>query len=157
VQKLTAGDPEENARFGRSVAIRGDTIVVGAHLDDLAGAHSNAGAVYVFDRNKHGQWIQVQKLTEKDVEIGANFGVSVAISGDTIAVGAHKDNDNGTDAGSAYIFRRERKSDGDEWNQVQKLNPRAASAQERFGIGVAIGGSALIVRAGSGSAYVFEA
>ena len=99
--KLTASDGASYDHFGRSVAIDGDTVVVGAYYDDDNG--SKSGSAYVFE--KGGGWAtgtETAKLTASDGASYDYFGYSVAISGDTVVVGAHCDDDNG----SAYVFDR---------------------------------------------------
>ncbi len=97
-QKLTASDakPTDYFYFGRSVAISGNRIVVGAFGDDNKGNAS--GSAYVFDF-VDDHWVEQQKLVASDSAGGAEFGASVAIDGDTIIVGAY-----GYKA--AYIFVR---------------------------------------------------
>ncbi len=164
--KLTASDAVAYDRFGNSVAISGDTIVVGAFFDDTS-AGQDKGSAYVFVRS-NGVWSEQAKLTASDAEIeddvppgpiGADlFGASVAISGNTIVVGAFLDNTTaGWEAGSAYVFVR---SNG-VWSEQAKLTASDAAALDVFGVSVAISGDTAVVGAtGSGfqtigSAYVF--
>jgi hypothetical protein len=104
VTKLLASDGFDNDYFGTSVSISGDTAIVGAHGDDDNGGLS--GSAYIFSRNHGGtdNWGEVTKLLASDGAIEDWFGRSVSISGDTAIVGAHKDDDNGENSGSAYIF-----------------------------------------------------
>ena len=105
-QKLTASDGAAFDLFGRSVAISGDTAVVGAFQDDDAG--NNSGAAYVFVRSGN-TWTQQQKLTAFDAAANDLFGWSAAISGDTIVVGSYRDEFDGVPgsfAGSAHVFVR---------------------------------------------------
>ena len=100
---LYADDAAGNDWFGVSVAIDGDTIVVGAYVDDTA-AGDDAGSAYVFTRTA-GIWTQQDHLYADDAAGNDYFGRSVAISGDTIVVGAYGDDTAaGVDAGSAYVF-----------------------------------------------------
>ena len=99
--KLIASDAVAKERFGRRVAIAGDTAVVGASRDDDASARS--GAAYVFTRSG-ATWTQEAKLIASDGAAGDRFGRSVAIAGDTAMVGASRDDDAGRDSGSAYVF-----------------------------------------------------
>ena len=82
----------DKANFGRAVAVDGDLMVVGA-IDDDRGAE--AGAAYVFGRNQGGTgaWGQVVKITASDGAEYDYFGYSVAISGDTVVVGAFGDDE----------------------------------------------------------------
>ncbi|MCH7811779.1 MAG: FG-GAP repeat protein, partial [Chloroflexi bacterium] len=88
VKKLTASDAQAGDQFGWSVAVSGETIVVGALGEDAGG--TSAGAAYVFQRDQGGagNWGEVTKLTASDAQAGDKFGWSVAVSGDTAVVGA---------------------------------------------------------------------
>ena len=148
--KLTASDAAAGDLFGISVAIDGETAVVGANADDTA-AGTDAGSAYVFVRSGVS-WSQQAKLTASDAAAGADFGVSVAISGNTIVVGADLDDD----AGSAYVFVRS----GTSWSQQAKLTAGDAAPGDQFGFNVGISSETVVVGAVSddtitGSAYVF--
>ena len=94
VAKLTAGDAAASDQFGISVAIDGDTIVVGACSDADAG--SKSGSAHVFRTSDGGAtYGQVAKLTAADAAASDLFGYSVAIDGNTIVVGAYWDDDAG--------------------------------------------------------------
>ena len=155
--KLVAEDAVEKAEFGHSVAISGDTAIVGAYLDPHDGKNK-AGSAYIFVRDGNN-WTQQAKLTPDDADDGKNFGKSVAIHKHTAIVGAHLDNHSGSKSGSAYIFVRV----GDTWTQQAKLTASDAAARDEFGISVGISGSTAIVGspfdddAGSksGAAYIF--
>src|SRR5262245_42630691 len=86
VTELLASDEEYYQWFGYSVAISGDTALVGAFLDDGA-AGASAGSAYVFVRTATG-WTEQAKLTASDAAAGDEFGFSVSISGDTALIGA---------------------------------------------------------------------
>ncbi|MBD8526798.1 FG-GAP repeat protein [Pseudomarimonas arenosa] len=150
--KLTANDGAANDLFGISVALDGDTAVVGASFDD--GSLVDQGAAYVFVRSA-GIWTQQSKLIASDATVGSNFGRDVAIAGDTVAVGAEfADVAPGEDQGSAYIFTR---SSG-VWTQQARLFAADGSSNDRFGCAVAVDGDTALVGAhddGSGSTYVF--
>ncbi|MFQ5616567.1 MAG: hypothetical protein ACE5GO_08925, partial [Anaerolineales bacterium] len=107
VTKLTASDAAAGDEFGVSVAISGDTIVVGARFND--GGGSDAGAAYVFehDQGGAGNWGEVKKLTASDAATGDEFGGSAAISGNHLVVGSFRDDDAGADSGAAYVFERD--------------------------------------------------
>ena len=101
--KLVAEDGADGDRFGNSVAVDGDTIVVGASGNDNENG-KDSGSAYVFTRTGT-TWTQQAKLLPKDGAAGDDFGKSVAIHGGTIVVGAmYDDNENGADSGSAYVF-----------------------------------------------------
>lgn len=153
--KLTASDGGINHHFGYSVAISGDTAIVGAWADRENG-HSS-GAAYLFDATMGAQ---TAKLTASDGAAFDQFGRSVAISGDTAIAGAWGDDDNGTWSGSAYLF------DATTGKQTFKLTASDGAADHRFGVSVAVSGDTAIVGASygvddngtdSGAAYLFDA
>ena len=102
-QKIVADDGAAVDEFGVSVAVSGDTAVIGAYWDD--DPRGDSGSAHVFTRND-GVWSEQGKLTASDGAPNDWFGWSVAVSGDTVVIGAYKDDDNGTDSGSAYVFTR---------------------------------------------------
>ena len=103
--KLLASDAAADDHFGAAVSVSGDTIVVGAELDDDSGADS--GSAYVFTEPVGG-WAgtlnESAKLLASDAAADDHFGAAVSASGDTIVVGADLDDDSGADSGSAYVF-----------------------------------------------------
>ena len=149
-QKLTAADGRAAARFGFSVAIGGETVVVGAN-DFATGL---PGSAYVFVRSGT-TWTQQQKLTAADGAADDDFGNSVTISGDTVVVGApQKTSGNNVNQGSAYVFVRS----GTTWTQQQKLTAVDGMAGAYFGSSVALSADTLAVGSAHGngdSAYVF--
>jgi hypothetical protein len=106
VKKLTAFDAADSDRFGNSVAVSGDTVVVGAYREDGGFGLTERGAAYIFERNKFGAdiWGQAKKLLAWDGVSEDYFGYSVAISGDTVVVGAYMEDGGGNDRGAAYVF-----------------------------------------------------
>lgn len=153
-QKLTADDAAVQDNFGSSVAIDGDTIVVGAYNDDDKGQES--GSAYIFKRNKKGLWKQSRKLVAPDGEYNDWFGNCVAASGDTVVVCNNFDDDRADASGSVYVFER----DGDGgWGQTQKIVPEDGGQRDYFGNSVALVGDRLLVGAYNdddlGSVYVF--
>jgi predicted amidohydrolase len=157
-QELTASDAAAGDAFGDSVAVSGNTAVVGASFSNDAGG-INSGSAYVFVRNG-STWSQQAKLTASDVTADDLFGRSVAVSGDTVVVGAYRDDDGGVDSGSAYVFVRS----GNTWSQQAKLTASDGAADDLFGRSVAVSGDTVVVGSyldddggvNSGSAYVFD-
>ena len=159
-QILSASDASVGDKFGTSVSISGDTIVVGADDSGQPGSTAKGGAAYVFAR-AGATWNQQQKLVASDAATADEFGVSAAISGGTIVIGAFLDDvSSTTDCGSAYVFVRS----GSTWAQQQKLTASDRAAGDRFGVSVGIDGDSVVVGAylddtgtftNSGSAYVF--
>jgi len=166
VYKLTASDGASNDHFGRSVAIHGNTIVVGSLFDDV-GVIDDQGSAYIFERNQGGvdNWGQVTKLTAADGAIDDLFGMSVSIFNDVIIVGAVGDNVGANaDQGSAYVFERNQ-GGPDNWGQVTKLTAADGAVGDMFGRSVSISGDKIVIGAYSdnvganddqGSAYIFE-
>jgi len=164
VAKLNANDPGFEDNFGISVDISLDKVVVGAYLDNHG--FLDNGSAYIFARNKTGMnaWGQVAKLTAIDGVQNDRFGRAVAISEDTVLVGAYRDNHSAGNAGSAYIF--ERNKDGLEaWGHVAKLTTNFAEFNAQFGISVGLSGDTAVVGAhladdngfiDTGAAYIFE-
>ncbi len=156
IAKLLADDGVGGDVFGVSVAISGDTAIVGARLDDDNGSAS--GSAYLFDVSDPAKPTQIAKLLPDDGAANDWFGFSVAISGATAIVGAYRDDDNGSQSGSAYLF------DTNTGKQLFKLLPEGGAAGDRFGFSVAISGSTAIIGAyldddngaSSGSAYFFD-
>ncbi len=161
-QKLTAGDGAANDRFGRGVALDGETAIVGAPFDDspIGIMPVDQGSVYVFTRNGT-VWTQQQRLTAGDGTAGDVFGYSVALSGETVLGGAPED-DSGmnADQGSTYVFTRS----GTVWTQQTQITASDGAAGDQFGYAVALDGDTALVGAraddvgtngNQGSAYVF--
>jgi hypothetical protein len=167
--KASNTDPSDN--FGVSVAISGDTVVVGANFEEsgATGVNGNqadnsghCGAAYVFVRNA-GVWSQQAYLKASNdaptrqsvLGIGDQFGRSVAISGDTVVVGAWAEDNAATgvnsnvmnytvaQAGAAYVFVRS----GTTWSQQAYLKASNTGANDEFGWSVAVSGDTAVVGA----------
>jgi hypothetical protein len=156
IQKLLASDGAQWDGFGNSVAVDGDTAVIGASGDDDNGEAS--GSAYVFSRSAGGVWSEQQKLTASDAAEEDHFGHSVAVDGDTAVIGALGDDDDGEASGSAYVFTR---SAGGVWSEQQKLTATDAAVDDNFGFSVAVDEDTAVIGAyaddeGSGAAYVFS-
>jgi uncharacterized repeat protein (TIGR01451 family) len=157
-QGLWAADGVADDRFGWSISLSGDTVVVGAPMADVAG-QTDAGAAYVFVRSGT-TWTEQQKLVASDGATLDQFGWKVAASGDTVAVGAPLDDVAGQNGvGSAYVFARS----GTVWTEQQHLLASDGQTDDTFGESVALGGDTAVVGArnadgvtiNSGAAYVF--
>ena len=103
VKILRASDGAAFDELGRSVSVDGDSIVVGASADDV-GAQDNQGSAYVFYRNEGGadNWGELEMLTASEGWGGDALGYSVSVDGETVLVGAYRDD---SDKGSAYVFK----------------------------------------------------
>ena len=158
VAKLRASHGAADDNFGYSVALSGDRALIGAYGDDDRG--TNSGSAYVFERDINGVWVQVAKLTASDGAPTDFFGLSVALSADTALIGAYRDDDRGTDSGSAYVFQRI----SNVWTERAKLTAPDGAQNDLFGAFVALSGNMALVGAifdddrgaDSGSAYVFR-
>jgi hypothetical protein len=150
--QLTAADGADNDFFGTSVALAGDTAVIGAV--NAAGSTAQAGAAYAFVRSGT-TWTQQAKLTAADGAAFDHFGTSVALAGDTALVGASRSQD----AGAAYAFVRS----GATWTQQTRLTADDGEGGNAFGAAVALAGDTAVIGspfdsplgAASGSTYVF--
>jgi len=142
---LSAWDKGDYDWFGRSVAISGDTVVVGANGANSGGT-SRGGKAYVFSRNQGGtnNWGLVMTLIASDQAATDWFGYSVAISGDTVVVGAIGANSGGTDRGQAYVFSRDQGGINN-WGQVKILSASDKADDDGFGYSVAISGDTVVV------------
>ena len=150
-QKLFARDGAEGDFFGGSVAMDGDTAVIGAWSNDSDNV-VNSGAAYVFKRTGRG-WRQQAKLTASDGAEGEFFGSGgVAVDGDTAVIGAFRGDGNAVDSGGAYVFVYT----GRGWRQQAKLIASDGAFDDRFGGGVAVDGDTAVIGAsGADAAYVF--
>ena len=151
---LKAINADASDLFGFSVAVSGDTLAVGAVGEGGAdNSQPDAGAVYVFSRDNNGVWRQQDLLRALNAGARDQFGFSVALSGDTLAVGAVGESgaDNRkSDAGAVYVFGRDNSG---EWHQQGFLRAFNADAGDLFGGAVALSGDTLVVgAAGEGGA-----
>ena len=158
---LKASNPNDGDTFGRAVAISGETVVVGASGEDstVTGGQSEniawqAGAVYVFVRSGT-TWSQQAFLKASNARAGHYFGWSVAISGETVVVGADSEDSVATgvdgnqssnfapESGAAYVFVRS----GTTWSQQSYLKAGNTGFYDRFGVAVAVGAGIVVVGA----------
>lgn len=161
---LKASNTAANDFFGYSVAVSGDTVVVGACYEDSVAtgvngiqsdnSASQSGAAYVFVR-EGTNWSQQAYLKASNTESGDRFGASVAVSGDTIVVGAYYEDSNATgvngdesnnsayDSGAAYVFVRS----GTTWSQQAYLKASNTGEEDYFGQTVAVSGDTVVVGA----------
>ena len=159
---LKASNPAVNDRFGRSLALDGDTLVVGAPFEDSGSSGvdadqgdnsaGSAGAAYVFVRDAT-TWSQQAYLKASNAGAGDEFGLSVDIEGDTVVVGATDEdgsagidgpNDNTLgDSGAAYVFVRS----GETWTQQAYLKASNRDSGDLFGRAVGVSGDTVCVGA----------
>jgi hypothetical protein len=161
--ELSDPDAATNDYFGRSVALSGDTALVGAE-DKTVSGHMGAGAAYVYTRTGT-TWSHQAELTASDGTDGDQFGISVALSGDTALVGADYTEVGGHNyAGDAYIYTRT----GTAWSQQAELSASDTGVHNNFGTSVALSGGTALIGAPdacgdgehqdtAGAAYIFTA
>jgi alpha-tubulin suppressor-like RCC1 family protein len=137
---LKASNTGAGDEFGYSVAVSGDTAIIGARYED--GGGTDSGAAYVFIRSGTS-WTQQRLLRASNDGAGDAFGVSVDIEGDSAIVGAHQEDQLGTDAGAAYVFTRS----GTTWTEQQILRATGGGAGDAFGAEVGISGNSVVIRA----------
>lgn len=151
--KLLPDDGATTNEFGISVALNNDVVAVGAWFDDENGHGS--GSVYLFDTDTG---IQISKIVPDDGVVSANFGVTLAIDENILAVGAYRDDDNGEWSGSVYLY------DVNTSTQLAKLLPDDSELFQFFGGSVAISDGIVVVGttqdddngANAGAAYLFD-
>lgn len=156
---INCDDVTYRCLFGNAVALDGNTAVVGAPTEK-----TRIGAVYVYTRNPTTDtWSLQRRLEPNDPAVQTQFGNAVALSGNTLVVGAHFATINGNDdQGAAYVFER---NDQNQWTQTARLTANDGTADDIFGFDVAIDRNTIVVGARladlpgqphRGAAYVFE-
>lgn len=158
--ELLASDSTVGDRFGEAVGIAGDLILVGARRSDPNGSNSGSAYIYRYDPDGSVRWIEEAKLVPLDNAAGDFFGGSVAIDADMVVVGATGEDDNGSNAGAAYVYRYN--AGAAQWIEEAKLLASDGESYDNFGQ-VAIEGSVVVVGApghdfpamGAGVAYVY--
>jgi len=159
--ELTASDGAYGNDFGDSVAISGNTAVIGAPQHPYSGPNAAQGAAYVFVQSG-GAWVQQAELTASDGAAFDGFGASVAVSGSTIVVGAPPRTVGSNQyQGAVYVFVES----GGTWSQQAELTASDGGSNNYFGFSVALSGSTITVGAtghsatgsnvAQGAAYVF--
>jgi hypothetical protein len=151
IAKVIPQDGQADDQYGFAIAMSGNTIVVGARRADLTATKTNTGAVYVYSLK--GNLVEpVIKLIPGDVSKGDEFGQSVAVAGDVIAVGAWKDDNK---QGSIYLFRRM----GDQWIETDRITASDGLAGDEFGYSLSAYGNRIVTGAHkadslAGAAYI---
>ncbi len=135
VARLAASDEDGFDRFGASVALDGESVVVGA----TGAGESGEGAAYLFTRDANGQWQEAARLVSDDPEEQITFGGSVDLEGSRVAVGDPSAN---SFTGAVFLFEPDA---GGEWRQVWKLVASDAETSGTFGDSVALDGSRVAV------------
>lgn len=145
---LRADNAEAGDGFGAALAMSGDYLAVGAPYEDSSVSLGNnnsatdTGAVYVFHRANR-TWSLTQRLKGSVLTSDRWFGAALAMDGDTLVVGAPKDDARAVDAGAAYVFRLV----GDRWQEEARVTGSDARAHDAFGATVAVSRELVVVGA----------
>jgi hypothetical protein len=135
-QTLQAEDGQISDRFGQSVAIFADQLVVGARDADASDT-ADTGAAYVYARDRHTrQWTLTQRIAPDDGVSQGQFGFCLALAGHRLAIGARRAGPGVLGNGAVYVY--ERRDLGDEWALAQRLEPEDADPPVEFGQSVAL-------------------
>ena len=176
VKKISGSTRGISHYFGYSVAIDGNYAIVGApyaEVNESGQIRSEAGYVFIFERDGYGNWTEVKKLYASDFDMEDQFGYSVAISGNYTVIGTPGEDEDASGgntlsgSGSAYIFER---NTSEEWIEKQKIVANDRWGEDYFGITAGISGNTAIIGASyededesggntmiqAGSAYIFE-
>ncbi|REL27258.1 hypothetical protein DXX93_12235 [Thalassotalea euphylliae] len=155
---FTAPDAKPGDAFGQSIALTDKYLVIGAPRNDALGNDSGAAYIYVRERNT---WRYQTKIIASDSAAGDLFGISAAIDGDTVLVGADLHDAKAENAGAVYVYR----FDDNKWQQEAKLMASDGGKTDIFGVRVAISGDTALISArrddidslgvDAGSAYIF--
>lgn len=160
-QRLTQSDtPDPRTTydyFGKTVSFSDNRLAIGSYRAQVDG--SNIGAVYIF-APEGNEWVYSSTATASDPADEQYFGNDVVLDGDRLIVGAHRDDDLGTEAGAAYIFDW----DGTGWQEQTKLTADNGQAGDKFGLAVGLDGNVAVVGAythdtpstNAGAAYVYR-
>ncbi len=148
--KIHDNEGAANDRFGSSVVLTENTLIVGANRDN------KAGSIIIYEKQAEG-WNQTLKIFSSDGKAKDRFGSSLAVSGDYLSVGA-----NGAEGfmGAVYVFERNLGGENN-WGEVKKIQPMDADTDDRFGKTIAMSGEYLLVGSeghemGMGATYLFR-
>ncbi len=144
-QTVTAASRQQGADFGTAIALDGDTLAVGSAGRDHGGVES-VGVVHVFEPGTTG-WVETQLLSPPGGAIRDNFGLSVALDGDRLAVGDPSHDWGGArldEVGAVYLYERDAVGT---WQFLERLRGPSSDLRDRFGVSVALDGELLVVGA----------
>ena len=151
--KLLSTNPAENNLFGIHVDYDQGTLIVSELGDD--DVINNSGAVYIYELID-GVWRQIDKLKAPDPIEDHYFGTSIAISGNTLIIGADLDDDLAQSSGAAYYYQKS----NNEWRLIEKITHRDSGPSESFGGAVATSENRALIgmyaEEGTGAGYIFD-
>lgn len=155
-QKIIPNDGKQNDNFGSSFATSNNFILIGSPGATVLDVTS--GSVYLFEKNKAGQYVFLQKIVPSSITPFSDFGSSIAINNDLVAISSKLDCSNGTDSGAVYVFKIVNSS----LILQQKLIANDGMSNDQYGTSIAISGTTIIVgspyndslNTDSGSVYI---
>jgi len=157
-QIFTAPDAKPGDAFGQSIALTENFLIIGAPRNDALGVDS--GAAYIYKRES-GTWTYQEKITACDGAAGDLFGISVAVDGSSLLVGADLHDEKAENAGAVYVYVL----DDNQWKQEAKLVASDAGKTDIFGVRVSLSENTALISArrddidevgiDAGSAYIF--
>ena len=162
IKELRDVDGVTTDYFGETVAIDGDTIVVGQPMYTLSSRADNSGAAFVFGRDQEGpnNWGKVAQLVINSAEANSRFGSAVALDGATIVVGASNASSGGNTpverTGAAFVFERDQ-GGANSWGMVKRLVAAGGASGDFYGEAVALASDDLWVGAAFSDASGFKA
>ncbi len=159
VYTLTGASPIFNDQFGYSLAMSGNYVVVGVVGRDTGA--TDAGVAYVYDLSSGTPTVPSLTINNPTPAGGDLFGISIAMSGTKLVIGAHQDDVGASNAGSAYVYDL---ASGTPANPILTLNNPAANVEDLFGFAVSIAGDLVAVGAygddtvtnNAGSTYLYN-
>ncbi len=141
-QKLLASDGGAYHHFGNALSLDGNTLAIGAFHHD--GVALDTGAVYLFERNADGVWLETQKITASDATEHDRFGYTLSLNGNSLAVTARDDAENGVASGSVYLYTRDVNG---VWGNETKIVPSDGAVRQYFGWSVSLDGDRVAIGA----------
>lgn len=144
IKTITPADAATGDSFGYSISIANSTIAVGSPFDDDNG--NDSGSIYIYSKDQGGvdNWGLTKKILPSDGTADDQFGYSVSVANNEVAVGVPQDDDNGNNSGSIYHFGKDQ-GGVDNWGLVNKIAKAAGTfTNDRLGESLAIDGSQLI-------------
>jgi len=156
-QKLQASDSAPGDQYGWSIALQGDTLLIGARFDDDRGF--NSGSIYAYTLTD-GVWVERQKFSAPDGAVNDQYGYTISLDGDLAFIGTPFDDDNGFESGSVYIYTRI----AGLWTVEKKITAYDGEPGDQFGWSVALSAGSALIGArfdddeafNSGSAYLYN-
>ncbi len=170
-QKMVTADRDWEDYFGHAVAIKDNYILIGAlgedHINNSSIDLLNAGAVYAFEKDNSGFWVEQQKMIASDHAANNQYGNSIALDGNVAIIGSFSHKNSNIPQGATYILMKD--STG-QWTEHQQIIPVDIAANDQFGWDVDIANDIIVVGSNhhgqnelgsnfisqSGAAYIYK-